>query len=59
MMHQVSTTDIKAIVGYLEAYIAKMKTDPRLLSTREVNQTRRATVLKRKLEKKLSLSEKL
>lgn len=57
MMHQVSTTDIKAIVGYLEAYIAKMKTEARLLSTREVNQTRRATVLKRKLEKKLSLSE--
>lgn len=57
MMHQVSTTDIKAIVGYLEAYIAKMKTEQRLLSTREVNQTRRATVLKRKLEKKLSLSE--
>lgn len=57
MMHQVSTTDIKAIVGYLEAYIAKMKTETRLLSTREVNQTRRATVLKRKLEKKLSLSE--
>lgn len=57
MMHQVSTTDIKAIVGYLEAHIAKMKTEPRLLSTREVNQTRRATVLKRKLEKKLSLSE--
>lgn len=57
MMHQVSTTDIKAIVGYLEAYIVKMKTEPRLLSTREVNQTRRATVLKRKLEKKLSLSE--
>lgn len=57
MMHQVSTTDIKAIVGNLEAYIAKMKTEPRLLSTREVNQTRRATVLKRKLEKKLSLSE--
>lgn len=57
MMHQVSTTDIKAIVGYLEAYISKMKTEPRLLSTREVNQTRRATVLKRKLEKKLSLSE--
>ena len=55
MMHQVSTTDIKAIVGYLEAYIALTKTEPR--STREVNQTRRATVLKRKLEKKISLSE--
>jgi len=53
---EICKTDIKAIVGYLEAYIAKMKSEPRLLTTRECNQVRRATVLKKKIEKKLSSS---
>lgn len=54
MMHQVSTTDLKAVVSYLDWYIDLMKSQPRLLSTRECNQVRMAIVLKRKLEKKLS-----
>jgi hypothetical protein len=53
MQHSTSTTDIKAIVGYLEAYIAKMRSEPRL-TTREINKVRRATLLLNKLKKKLS-----
>lgn len=50
MQHSISTTDIKAIVGYLEAYIAKMSSEPRL-TTREINKVRRATLLLNKLKK--------
>lgn len=53
MQHSISTADIKAIVGYLEAYIAKMSSEPRL-TTREINKVRRATLLLNKLKKKLS-----
>lgn len=54
MQIQVSVTDCKSWLKYLDAYIGLMKSAPRLLTTRELNQVRRATILKRKLEKKLT-----
>lgn len=53
MQHSISTTDIKAIVGFEIAYIAKMSSELRL-TTREINKVRRATLLLNKLKKKLS-----
>lgn len=53
MQHEISKTDLRAVVGFLADYIA-LGNDIRG-STRLQNRIRLATVLKRKLEKKLSL----
>lgn len=54
---QISKTDLKNIISQLEKYIflARKVTAP--TDTSQQNRIRMATVLKRKLEKKLSLSE--
>ena len=55
MQIRISETDTKAIVGYLEAYTALMKEEQqRMPTTKEINYVRRAIVLKRKLERKIS-----
>lgn len=52
MQITISKTDLKAVVGYLEAYAA---TRSPTMSSSQQNKIRMAIVLKRKLEKKLSL----
>jgi len=52
MQIAISRTDLKAVISYLEAYAA---TRSPTMSSSQLNKLRMATVLKRKLEKKLSL----
>ena len=52
MQITISKTDLKAIISHLGDYIATRS--PTKLSTSQQNRIRMATVLKRKLEKKLS-----
>lgn len=53
MQIEISVTDFKRILYYLQYYENLMKNQGRLLSLNECNALRRAIVLRRKLEKKL------
>ena len=54
---QISKTDLKNIISQLEKYIYLGRKVTAPTDTSQRNRIRMATVLKRKLEKKLSLSE--
>ena len=54
---QISKTDLKNIISQLEKYISLGRKVTAPTDTSQRNKIRMATVLKRKLEKKLSLSE--
>lgn len=54
---QISKTDLKNIISQLEKYISLGRKVTAPTDTSQQNRIRMATVLKRKLEKKLSLSE--
>ena len=54
---QISKTDLRNIISQLENYIYLVRKVTAPTETRQLNRIRMAIVLKRKLEKKLSLSE--
>ena len=54
---QISKTDLRNIISQLEKYISLGRKVTAPTATSQLNRIRMATVLKRKLEKKLSLSE--
>ena len=54
---QISKTDLRNIISQLENYISIVRKVTAPKETRQRNRIRMAIVLKRKLEKKLSLSE--
>ena len=54
---QISKTDLRNIISQLEKYISLGRKVTAPTDTRQRNRIRMAIVLKRKLEKKLSLSE--
>ena len=54
---QISKTDLRNIISQLENYISLVRKVTAPTETRQRNRIRMAIVLKRKLEKKLSLSE--
>ena len=54
---QISKTDLKNIISQLEKYISLGRKVTAPTETRQRNRIRMAIVLKRKIEKKLSLSE--
>lgn len=54
---QISKTDLKNIISQLEKYISLGRKVTTPTDTSQRNRIRMAIVLKRKLEKKLSLSE--
>ena len=54
---QISKTDLRNIISQLEKYISLGRKVTAPTDTSQQNRIRMATVLKRKLEKKLSLSE--
>ena len=54
---QISKTDLKNIISQLEKYISLGRKVTAPTDTSQQNRIRMDTVLKRKLEKKLSLSE--
>ena len=54
---QISKTDLRNIISQLENYIYLVRKVTAPTETRQRNRIRMAIVLKRKLEKKLSLSE--
>jgi hypothetical protein len=57
MAVSISKTDLRNIISQLENYISLGGKVTALTDTSQRNKIRMATVLKRKLEKKLSLSE--
>ena len=54
---QISKTDLRNIISQLEKYISLVRKVIAPTDTSQRNRIRMAIVLKRKLEKKLSLSE--
>lgn len=54
----ISKTDLRNIISKLENYISLGRKVTAPTDTSQLNKIRMATVLKRKLEKKLSLSDK-
>lgn len=54
---QISKTDLRNIISQLEKYISLGRKVTAPTDTSQRNRIRMATVLKRKMEKKLSLSE--